>query len=83
MALKVLIVLITILVIFFFFYWIYVALKLRKGDSTYSPILISTPIDGWKSYKAIKKQLVYKTRSIFLESLPNYCCQVYEWLVRQ
>ena len=54
MALKVLIVLITILVIWLLVYWIYIAFKSRRADSTYSPILISTPIDGWKSYKAIK-----------------------------
>ena len=54
MALKVLIVLITILVIWLLVYWIYIAFKSQRADSTYSPILISTPIDGWKSYKAIK-----------------------------
>ena len=54
MALKVLIVLISILVIWLFIYWIYTAFKSQSSDSKYSPIIISTPIDGFKQYKTIK-----------------------------
>lgn len=82
LALKVMIVLITILVIWALLYWIFTAFKAKDNDSKYSPVIISSTIDGWKTHGPTKLPLPPEGQQLSISTwfyMKNFQYRLGDW----
>ena len=50
---KVFIILVVVTIFIFLLYWINVAIQQKNNNSKNNPIIVSSPIDGWKNYNEV------------------------------